>query len=525
MNEQRARGCLIAAVIWCVILGLLGVAYKFLVHPHLTGKLQQATSGTSQYQTELTVAADSFSGYCILRSEALKQELKENKIRLTIQDDKADYAARLENLRSGKVQMAVFTIDSLVKAGAEAGDFPGSIVFVIDETRGADAIVALQGAMPGLQALSDPSARIVLTPNSPSEFLARVVLANFNLPTAPEKLFITADGAGAVYKQLLAARPTEKKAFALWEPYVSRALQQKGVHVLLDSSKLKGYVVDVLVARRQFLQDSPALARAFIEAYARAVYQYAQQPDGMMKLVMADARQTGADSLDESQARKLVEEIQWKNLLENYTHFGLVTGAGQGGLSSIEDMIANITDVLVKTRAIASDPLAGRQNTLYFDRILAELRADKFHPGRKLNLLNEVNPSGAETAVRIDRELPALAAEGWARLVPVGELRAASIAFKRASSEISLDSERDLQDLARRLKTFPLFYVRVIGHARAEGDPEANRILAQSRADSVATYLAGQGIPVQRIRAETSAPSSDGAEFQSVSFFVGQTPY
>jgi hypothetical protein len=40
------------------------------------------------------------------------------------------------------VQLAVFTIDSLITAGAKAGDFPGSIVLVIDETKGGDAIVA-----------------------------------------------------------------------------------------------------------------------------------------------------------------------------------------------------------------------------------------------------------------------------------------------------------------------------------------------------------------------------------------------
>ena len=159
MKEQRSKGCLIAVVIWCVILAALGAAYKFLVHPHLAGKLQKATSSTSQYKNEVLLAADSFSGYCILRSEAIKQELRSRQIRLTVQDDKAGYAARLQALREGKVQFAVFTIDSLIMAGAK-GRFSASIVLVIDETKGGDAIVAKTNAVASVQDLNNPAARL-----------------------------------------------------------------------------------------------------------------------------------------------------------------------------------------------------------------------------------------------------------------------------------------------------------------------------------------------------------------------------
>nr|AUN37484.1 ABC-type nitrate/sulfonate/bicarbonate transport system periplasmic component [uncultured bacterium] len=218
MNEGRSKGCLIAAFIWCVILALLGVAYKFWVHPHLSKKLQAVTSSTSHYKDELVLAADSFSGYCVLRSDAFKQELRDRQIKLNVSDDKADYAARLQALRSGQVQLAVFTIDSLITAGARLGDFPASIVMVLDETKGADAVVAYEKALGSVQDLNDPAAKIILTPNSPSEFLARVVLAHFSLPRLKEDWMGSADGASEVYRQFRSAKPTEKKAFVLWEP-------------------------------------------------------------------------------------------------------------------------------------------------------------------------------------------------------------------------------------------------------------------------------------------------------------------
>lgn len=523
MNERRSKGCLIAAVVWIVILGTLAVAYRYLVHPRLSQRLTQATGSSSQYRHEVVVAADSFSGYCVLRSEAVKQDLKGQQIRLTVQDDRADYPARLQALRDGKIQLAAFTIDSFILAGARAGDFPGSIVLVIDETKGGDALVAYRDGVPSLQDLNRPEARIVATANSPSEFLARVVLAHFNLPNLPSNWLVPADNAAAVYRQFRAANPRDRQAFVLWEPYVSRALETPGAHVLIDSSRLKGYVVDILVAQRQFLRDHPEVVQAVIEAYARAAYAVSQQPDGWVRLVMEDSRKSGTEALDEAQARKVVQGIQWRNTLENYAHFGLETGVAAGGLPVLEDMIANIIDVLVKTRVLTEDPLAGSHAALFFDRILADLRRSGFHPGQ--DLAGAPGSATAAETVRGDQALAALSPEQWSALRPVGELRMAPLTFSRGSAALTLDSERALQNLAHRLESFPQFYLRVIGQARPEGDPEANRVLALTRAEAAGAFLTQHGVPAARVRTESAPTTAQGGEAQSVVFVVGQLPY
>lgn len=525
MSEARARGCLIAGTLWCVILGILAIGYKFLIHPYFSDKLKGETSSASQYKSEIVIGVDSFSGYAILRSADVRQELKAKQIKVTFRDDKGDYTARLAALKSRQMQMAVFTIDSLITAGARAGDFPGAIVLVIDETRGSDALVGLTNAVANLQALNDSSARIVLTPNSPSEFLARVVVANFNLPELPEKWWIEANGAADVYKQFRSASPAEKRVYVLWEPYVSKALEQPGTHVLLDSSKLKGYILDVLVVEREFLRDHLEWVRAVVEAYCRAAYRYSEQTDGLVKLVAEDARQSGAEALDEIQARKVVQGIHWKNTLENYAHFGISDTRGQGDTPHLEDVIARIIDVLVKTKALAKDPLAGRHNTLFYSQILAAMKASNFHPARSLNIISDLGGVTDVEQVRTNKQLDSLTAEQWNRLKPVGELRLEPIQFRRASSHIGEQGERDLRELARRLESFPEFYLRVIGHARADGDPEANRQLAQARAEAAAQYLISQGVAPQRIRTEAAPGIAAGGEGQAVSFVVGQLPY
>ena len=82
-----------------------------------------------------------------------------------------------------------------------------------------------------------------------------------------------------------------------------------------------------------------------------------------------------------------------------------------------------------------------------------------------------------------------------------------------------------LDDLAKTLETWPQYYLLVRGHARKDGDPEANRMLAEARAKAAASYIESKGILGQRVRAVRSEPTGAGGESQTVSFVLGQRPY
>ena len=521
MSEGNgSKGCIVA-IVWLVLLAILGGAVWFFYTKPKSEQLNQATGSSSQYTHELSIAADLFSGYAVLRSAQMRDNLKSEGIRLTTVDDGADYGARLEALEDGDVQMAVYTIDSLLMAGAKAGGFPASIVMVIDETKGADAVLAYKSAVASLQDLDDPKARFVLTPSSPSEFLARVVKSHFKLPNLSGDWMIEADGAADVLQKMKDADRSDKTAYVMWEPQVSQAKKLSGVEVILDSSKIKGLIVDVLVARREYLRDHPDKVRAVVEAYSRAAHHYRSQTGGLAKLVKSDD-----PNLSDTEAKSLVAGIQWKNTLENYAHFGLVRGASAGDLLSLEDMIANVTDVLIKTGALESDPLGGRHSSLYFDQILTDMKADNFHPSNRMNLIEGLGQgTGDLQGVRTNANLGALSDEQWKTLQSVGDLDVPSIGFRRGSAAISLSGEHELKRLKKMLDSFPSFYLRVVGQARAVGDPEANRRLARSRAESVVSFLNTEGVNADRIRTEAAPAASRSGSAQSVRFELGQVPY
>lgn len=516
--ESSAKKWGVGALIWLIIILVVFGGIWFWMSRSKT-KLKTETGSASKYTEEITIIADSFSGYAGLRKST--EELKSKGIKLIVQDDKADYIGRMKALKDGKADMAVFTIDSLLTSGVEIKDFPVSIVLVIDETKGADAIVTYKSAIKNIQDLNRKDAKFVLTPSSPSEFLARVAIASFNLPNLSEKWIEQADGAEDVYNKFRKASRTEPRAYVLWEPYVSMALKDPDSIVILGSDKLKGYIVDVFVATREFIKNRPDLVKQVIEAYLNTVYSF---KDNMTELVIEDSKLTGAP-LNKSEAQNVVKGIQWKNTLENYAHFNLLDRKEAQGLEDLETIITKITKVLVTTGAISKeDGDKIEPTTLFYDKILRELQASNFHPGNKLNIIE--GTTNIDEQVRGDVELPALTDEQWGKLIPVGQMRIQDISFKRGTAELSDFSKRDLDELATKLKSFPQYYLVVTGNARAEGDPEANLLLAENRSKVAAEYLILRlGVSRNRIKAIAAKPSLIGGDAQSVSFQLGQIPY
>ena len=496
-----SKGKLLAiCVVWLAILAVGAGIWKMYVAPTRQRIQVDETSADSRYRHHVNFALDSFSGYAVFRSEDFRNLLSDKQIKLNLVDDGANYAKRIEALRKGDVQLAAFTIDALIKASAQIGALPGTIVAIIDETRGADAMVAYQKTVPNVDALNDPQTKFVLTPDSPSETLARVVIAQFHLDALGKDPFVRAADAEQVYKLYRTSNPDTHQVFVLWEPYVTKVLENPNTHVVVDSSRFRGYIVDVIVANRDFLAKNQDAVADFVEAYFRALY---ANRDKMVPLVLADAQAQGTP-LTSTQAENLVEGVWWKNTQENFAHFGLHENKS---LQHVEDMIGNITEVLTRSGSIASDPTKGQPHLLYYDKVLARLKDAKFHPGVE--------------ELRDDTSLPALDDSQWDRLVPVGTMEVPPLVFARGTATLTQKSQQVLGELVEKLRTWPQYYVLIRGNASLSGDPEANRELAQARAKAAEEYLVQSGIDKNRVRAVGGVPSGE----TNVSFVLGQTPY
>ena len=501
---------LVVSFVWLFVLASVVLVYKVFYIPHKTkviekiaidqkNKILTETGDSSRYDIEISFALDSFSGYSVLRSKEFAEELAYKRIKLNLVDDGANYESRLKKLQSGEVQIAAFTVDALIKTCSNINDLPATIVGIIDETRGADAIVAYKSAFTNVDDLNNKNLKFVLTPDSPSETLARVVMANFNLSALSSDPFIKVKDAEEVYKIYRKAKPTDKTVFVLWEPYVSKILENPNIHKIIDSSNFKGYIVDVIVVNRNFLFSNKEIVQEFLKCYFKCNYNFRNK---MTQLVLDDAKQQGTP-VSNKQAEALVAGIWWKNTQENYCHFGLK----RGNVQHIEDIIVNITRVLIKTGGITKDPTDNKPNLLYHSEILAEIDKTNFHPG-----IEDVKNDLAE--------LPPLTEGQWKNLQPVGKLEIAQLVFARGTDTLLDSSKQTLDELAATLKTFPQYYVMIKGNASTLGDLDANKALAYSRAKAAEVYLVEKGVHKNRIKSVAEPTGST-----SVDFILGQLPY
>lgn len=158
--------------------------------------------------------------------------------------------------------------------------FPGVIIAAISESRGADAIVGFEDILPNnkINELNNPDLHITYTSESPSSFLLDLVIADFGMDAlaADRSWRYEVNSSKEAFK--LAKKAVKNRAvgdaFVLWEPYVSKALDDLGLIQIWGSDQFSGYIIDVLVFHRTYVKKHDDLIRTFLKTYFRIMDSY-----------------------------------------------------------------------------------------------------------------------------------------------------------------------------------------------------------------------------------------------------------
>jgi len=505
---------ILAALVWLIILAIGVSIWRLVIDPVRTNRKSEiakqqaeaaveATSGTSLFNQEISIGLDSFSGYAVFRTTEFQKQLANHGIKLKLVNDEADYTARAGALEKGTLQFALFPADALLKTFSKLDYPPATIIAIIDETRGADAMLAYKKRFENVDRLNSPDVRFVLVGDSPSETLARVVIQDFGLNLVTNDAIVAVASPEKLIDRYKKADPSTNDVYVVWEPFVSQMLKNEAVHVLTDSSKFTGYIVDTLVVNRDFLLKHEPVAEAVLESYFTSLFSY-RDATKLSQLMLEDAKLTKL-TIEPDQAAKMVQGIQWKNTQENFAHFGLRPGA----IIHIENILDRISRVLVSTGAIDREPVDGKWNRLYFDRPMKQIMSRNFYPGVQSEVIRE------------ELALKELTEKQWTELASVGTLNVPELVFSRGSSNLTERSQLILKELAERLQAWPQYYLMIRGNASNLGDVEANKELAAKRALGALQYLESAGIPKPRMR---TIPGDITGETR-VTFGVGEIPY
>ena len=456
-----------------VVVGVLGVVIFRLVLPQIKQDYAYGTSDAKNLKGEVSIALDSWIGYFPLQSPVFKKLMREEGYKVKIIDDEANYPERMKNLAKSKVNFAVCTIDSYLIGGARE-DFPATIIAIIDESKGGDAVVAWQDKIPNLDKLKElDNYRIAFTPDSPSDHLLKSIAVHFGIPLLLDKSGswrIETMGAEDAYKKLLS-----KKAdiAVIWEPYVTNSLSKKGIVKLLGTEDTEKLIIDILLVSRTYSKNNPDVAKLVVEKYFETQNIYKENPSILEEDIIRHTRDKAAD------VRSMLKGVRWVGFKENIQWFGISTSSS----TYRDELITSINStikILLENEDFPSNPLPGEDPYTIINSSYVEY----FYISGKF-----VGTDTLVAANPLEKEFTALTRAQWDKLKVVGSLKLRPITFRSGTAELDTSGELQLDMIVDNVKHYPNFRIIIEGHTGKRGDPEANRMLSQNRADKVKEYM------------------------------------
>lgn len=471
--------------------GSVAMIGYYFAKPYLDTERNRFTSDASGTKGHIIIGVDNWIGYFPLCSKQMKSLMRSAGYLLECQDDSADYAARMKALRQGKLNFAVATIDSYLLNGPSA-DFPGTIVAVIDESKGGDALIANKSHLSNLEDLKKKNQyKIAYTPASPSEHLLKSISVHFDVPRLRSKSgdwSVHTDGSTEALEKLTDGKVD---AAVLWEPDVSKALSNPNFEKLLGTEDTEKLIVDILLVERDFSKVNPQVVGLLLSNYFRSLKHYQNNQKDLVEEVK---EKTG---ISEKRVNAMLDGVRWVNLFDNAMNwFGISSSTSAGGTrEGVIETIESTSQILVDVGDFSSSPIP--QNNPYFlqNKKFVE---DLFNSGLK----SQFGVSNQPDIQTLTKEFSSLTGVQWQNLRQIGTLKIRPITFQSGTANLDTSGASQLSMAAKNLEHYPNFRVAIKGHTGLRGDPTANRKLSQQRADAVLNYLVKSfSIDKNRLRA------------------------
>ncbi len=448
-----------------IVVGAAAMLSYVYLKPLIFGDDRVKTSDAGDLKGQVKIGVDNWIGYFPLCSQNMRKRMVSAGYLLKCVDDQADYDKRFKDLKRGKIDFAVATVDAYLLSGRDY-DYPGVIVAVIDESKGGDAIVARASKVASLDDLKNKDVKIAFTPASPSEFLIKSVAVHFDIKKLlrDKEWRLQSDGASDAYKKL---KSGQADVAALWEPEVTRALSDKKFKKLLSSKDTSHLIVDILLVNRDFATDNPQVVKVLLSNYFRALKHYRDRIDDLHNDVMQKT------DLGKKDVVSMLSGVAWQTLSANARRWYGITPDGQEGLTNSIDAII---EIFKDSGDMSSHPLPNSNPYVIQQRKFIE----QLHE-------SGISEGDVEQAEAVNFEK--LDAGEWAQLEEIGTLKVRPISFQSGNNDLTEEGMAELKRAVESLQHFPNFRVVIRGHTGLRGDKNANKTLSLQRASAVKDYL------------------------------------
>ncbi|MCP4215404.1 MAG: OmpA family protein [bacterium] len=498
-----------------LLIGIAAILAVKYLKPIFFEKEQLATSDASGTQHTIRIGGDNYLGYWFVTSPEIRKMAARKGLQVEYTNDDGAYAQRLAEFDKGNYDCIVLPINSYLQHGAQY-KFPGVIVAAISESKGADGIVGFADRFPGdkINDLNDSTLKIVYTADSPSSFLLDLTIADFDLDRLQntKDWQVKVEGSGKVLERV---KKNQGDLFVMWEPDLSKALKIDGIKYIWGSDRFSGYIIDVFVFHRDYLQKHQDKVRDFLSTYYLTMGIYSNNREKMIKEMKKSA------DLSKDTLEGLLKKIEWFDLAENcQQQFGISVRQDVGTVvqEGVINSIIACTDVMLRSGVFQKDPLQGNPYKITNSTVLEQLS--------KSRAVNVASGSGNK------RTFNELSDNEWKELKEMGTFRIEPITFQSWNNLLTDEGKDKVNKIAGLLtNNYPGYRVIIRGHTGPGGSEDENIKLSQQRAEAVAQYLrAVHDIDANRLKAEgmgskKPAPKKSGESVRAYRYRLARVEF
>ena len=449
----------------------------------------------------LKVSIVSFHGYApalVANGQSLKTESgslfdREGlNVEFVIQDDIPTLSTIFE---AGTAQCAWRTSDfwaqeqpNLRNSGHDA-----KAVMIVDNTRGADAIIAKD---PSIRSVEDLAGKkLALLQFTPSHGMSIDAIDNSSLSARKkqtvEYVYIAAEDGLAGVRAALESGSVD--AAALWDPDLSLALRAIKGHVVYSTRTASNLIFDVIVCDQRVL-DNPQGREAvqkLVNGWMKGVDAAKANPDGAVDALVKTEEFFTLLAKDEGKpfVKSLFDNLLWTGVADNARILGM-----SGGTNHYERVYQRFDQIYRAAGALANpkSPVIAPQDSFdtSFIRKLYEASTSA-----------QVEAKKVETYTAVEREEAVQAPATVTKPVTVNFGSGQSALTKRAEKIIDTDMVPFIENNGSA-------YFEISGNTDSTGNLVVNNRLSQARAEAVVDYLSKQWeFPRERFKIVGNGPS------------------
>ena len=370
----------------------------------------------------------------------------------------------------------------------------GKAVMIVDNTRGADAIIARD---PAIRKVEDLAGRkVALLQFTPSHGMTIDAVDNSSLSArrkqSVEYVYINAeDGLGGVRAALESG---SVDAAVLWDPDLSLALRATKGHVVYSTRTASNLIFDVIVCDQRVLDNAQGAAavQKLVNGWMKGVDAAKADPDGAVDALISTEEYFTLLAKDEGKpfVKGLFDNLLWTGVADNARILGLSGGTNHyARVYQRFDQIYRAAGALANPKSPVINPIDSFD--LRFIRNLYEASTTAQAEAKKTEVFTE---AAREEAVQA---------------APAEVTKPVMVNFASGQSGLTKRAERTIDtEMVPFIENNGSAYFEISGNTDSTGNVAVNNRLSLARAEAVVDYLVKQWeFPRERFKIVGNGPN------------------